>query len=214
MPLNPEFAENADPRCACVLLLDTSCSMAGARMNALNQGLKAFEQDIQADALAKRRVEIATVTFGGKVSKVHDFVTAGSFSAPALHADGGTPMGEAIVLGVQLVKQRKAEYKTNGVLYYRPWVFLITDGEPTDEWRSAASMVQAEMETKGLTFFAVGVEEADMKVLSSITPRCLKLNGLNFRDLFLWLSQSQKRVSSSKPSDQTPLPEVTFGSAV
>ena len=84
MPLNPEFAANPDPRCACVLLLDTSGSMNGAPIEALNAGLQAFQSDIQEDALAKRRVEIAIVTFGGVVQTVQDFVSASGFSAPAL----------------------------------------------------------------------------------------------------------------------------------
>src|ERR1039458_8966483 len=212
MALNPEFAANPDPRCACVLLLDTSGSMSGTPIDALNQGLQAFQMDIQEDALAKRRVELAIVTFGGSVQKVQDFVSAGSFVAPSLTAGGGTPMGEAIALGLQLVKSRKAEYKSSGVVYYQPWIFLITDGEPTDEWQNAAQMVKAEMSANALTFFAVGVGEANMQILSSITPRALKLEGLKFKDLFLWLSQSQKRVSGNKPGQQTPLPQIAFGS--
>jgi len=214
MSLNPEFAANPDPRCACVLLLDTSGSMNGAPVEALNAGLQAFQSDIQEDALAKRRVEIAIVTFGGAVQTVQEFVSAASFSAPALAANGNTPMGEAIALGVQLVKNRKAEYKSNGVLYYQPWIFLITDGEPTDEWQSAAQLVQSEMTARTLAFFAVGVAGANMDVLKSITPRALKLDGLKFRELFMWLSQSQKRVSGSKPGEQTALPQIGFGAPV
>src|ERR1035441_1043763 len=127
MALNPEFAANPDPRCACVLLLDTSGSMDGPPILALNQGLQAFQADIQEDPLAKRRVELAIVTFGGSVRKVQDFTVAGNFTAPSLVAGGGTPMGEAVALGLQLVKSRKAEYKSNGVVYYQPWIFLITD---------------------------------------------------------------------------------------
>jgi uncharacterized protein YegL len=214
MALNPEFAENPDPRCACVLLLDTSGSMSGSPIDALNQGLQTFQSDIQEDALAKRRVEIAIVTFGGAVHIVQDFVSAGSLVAPTLAAGGGTPMGEAIALGLQLVKNRKAEYKASGVLYYQPWIFLITDGAPTDEWQSAAQMVQAETSAKALAFFGVGVEGANMQILSSITPRALKLDGLKFKELFIWLSQSQKRVSGSKPGQQTPLPQIGFGAPV
>ena len=214
MALNPEFAANPDPRCACVLLLDTSGSMSGTPIDALNQGLQAFQLDIQEDALAKRRVEIAIVTFGGSVQKVQDFVSAGAFVAPNLNAGGGTPMGEAIALGLQLVKSRKAEYKSSGVLYYQPWVFLITDGEPTDEWQSAAQMVQSESSAKALAFFAVGVGGANMQILSSITQRAMKLDGLKFKDLFVWLSQSQKRVSGSKPGEQTALPQIGFGAPV
>lgn len=214
---NPEFANNPDPRCACVLLLDTSGSMSGAPINALNQGLKAFQQDLQEDGLARRRVEIAIVTFGnGGVQTIQDFVTAGEFAAPNLSEGGNTPMGAAIQLGLDLVRDRKATYKQNGIVHYRPWVFMITDGGPTDgdAWRSAAQRVKTEVAAKGLEFFAVGVAGADMQVLSEITPRALVLDGLKFRELFVWLSQSQRRVSGSKVGEQVPMPKVSFGSPI
>lgn len=214
MALNPEFAINPEPRCACALLLDTSWSMSGAPIDALNAGLAALQVDLQEDALAKRRVELAVITFGGSVTQVHDFVSAGSFAAPQLSAHGATPMGEAIAVALSLVKNRKADYKANGVPYYQPWIFLITDGEPTDEWQSAAQMVQSEISAKALTFFGVGVANANMNILKSITPRALLLDGLKFRELFLWLSASQKRVSASKVGDQTALPKTDFGSPV
>jgi uncharacterized protein YegL len=213
--LNPEFALNPDPRCACVLLLDTSASMKGKAISELNNGLKTFRSDLSDDPLASRRVEIAIVAFGKSgVTKIQDFVTADQFAAPELSADGKTPMGEAINLALDLVSLRKADYKENGISYYQPWVLLITDGAPTDDWKAAAQRVQTETTARRLTFFAVGVQNADMEVLSQITSRTLKLDGLRFNDLFVWLSQSQKRVSSSKPGDQTALPPVTFGAPI
>lgn len=210
--LNPEFAMNPDPRCACVLLLDTSTSMAGAAMEELNAGLRTFQTDIQEDSLARRRLEIAIVSFGGTVRTVQDWVSAGFLQAPTLVADGGTPMGQAVAQGLQMVRARKEEYKAAGISYYQPWVFLITDGAPTDEWKSAAEMVRQETARRGVNFFAIGVNNADMDVLKSFTDRTLKLNGLSFRELFLWLSQSQKGISRSKTDEQTALPAVTFGS--
>ena len=214
MVLNADFAANPDPRCACVLLLDTSHSMSGEPIRALNAGLAVFQRDIQEDPLARRRVEIAVVSFGGTVRKEQDFVAAGSFSAPTLSAGGTTPMGEAIALGLEMVKNRKADYKAGGMLYYRPWVFLLTDGEPTDDWKAAAQMARAEAAARGVAFFGVGVGDANMTILATITERTIKLNGLNFRDLFIWLSQSQRRVSASKPGEQTALPPITFGAPV
>ncbi len=85
-----EFADNPDPRCPCVLLLDTSGSMSGAPIDALNEGLRTFQADIQEDALARRRVEVAVITFGGVVQTVQDFAIAGDFVAPTLTASGGT----------------------------------------------------------------------------------------------------------------------------
>ena len=210
-----EFASNPDPRCACVLLLDTSYSMSGAPIDSLNAGLQVFRDDIQSDDLAKQRAEIAIVTFGESVRTVQDFVIAGAFQPPTLKADGSTPMGAAINVAIDLVERRKGEYKTNGVMYYRPWVFMITDGAPTDDWTTAASRVKHAEAADGLAFFAVGVSGADMDTLSKISVRSpIRLDGLKFRELFLWLSQSQRRVSGSKPGEQTPLPGLEGWSTV
>ena len=205
-----EFATNPEPRCACVLLLDVSGSMGGRPIAALNEGLSAFAADLSTDALASQRVEVAVVTFGGNgVDVRQDFVTAGQFEPVRLEASGGTPMGAAIERAITMVEERKEQYKSNGVLYYRPWVFLITDGEPTDDWKEAAVRVRQAEEANGLAFFAVGVEGANIDVLSQIAVRDpLRLQGLKFVELFVWLSQSQRTVSSSRPGDQTALPTV------
>lgn len=210
--LNPEFAANPDPRCACLLLLDTSGSMNGAPIDALNEGLSSFETDLQEDGLAKRRVEIAIVSFGGSVQIVQHWISASSFSAPTLSCQGATPMGQAIAQALQMVQARKAEYKAAGIAYYQPWIFMITDGAPTDEWQSAASLVQREVADRAISFFAVGVSGADIKTLKTITDRVVELSGLNFRELFVWLSASQRIKSASKPGEQNALPPVTFGS--
>jgi uncharacterized protein YegL len=216
LDVSVEFATNPEPRCACVLLLDVSGSMAGRPIDALNEGLRAFAADLGGDPLARQRVEVAVVTFGGDgVQTVHDFSTAGQFEPRSLAAGGGTPMGAGIVAAIDLVEARKAQYKANGIVYYRPWVFLITDGEPTDEWSGAAARVKAAEEANGLAFFTVGVEGANLDVLGSIAVRTpLKLQGLKFVELFVWLSQSQRTVSSSKPGDQTALPSVEGWAAV
>ncbi len=212
--LLPEFAMNPDPRCACVLLLDTSGSMAGAPIDELNAGLRVFQTDVQDDYLARRRLEIAVVTFGGTVTTVLDWVSAGQYEAPLLTPAGGTPMGEAVSRGLAMVNARKQEYKQAGISYYRPWIFLITDGAPSDEWHKVAETVRQESARKALNFFAVGVNNADMNTLEAFTDRTLKLNGLSFRELFLWLSQSSKSISRSRTDEQAALPAVTFGSPV
>ena len=86
--------------------------MNGAPISALNQGLLAFQKSIQEDALASRRVEVAIVTFGADgVQKIQDFVTGGDFAAPILEAGGATPMGEAIRVALEMVRERKATYR-------------------------------------------------------------------------------------------------------
>ncbi|HEY6286921.1 MAG TPA: VWA domain-containing protein [Ktedonobacteraceae bacterium] len=205
-----EFVTNPDPRCPCILLLDTSGSMNGSPIIALNQGLQAFQSDLLQDELAQRRVEIAIVTFGnGGVRPIQDFVTADQFQTPFLLADGDTPMGRAIELAITMLRNRKDQYKANGIAYYRPWIFMITDGAPTDQWELAAQSLRTEESAGSLAFFAVGVEGANMQILSQIAVRPpMMLQGLQFVNLFLWLSRSQKRVSSGKVGQQTALPPI------
>ncbi len=201
MPVGlPEFVDNPENRCPVILLLDTSGSMSGAPIMELSRGLGVFKESVQEDAMASLRVEVAIVTFG-PVRLIQDFVTIDHFIPPKLEAVGATPIGEAIDSALDLLERRKATYKENGIQYYRPWVFLITDGAPTDSWQHGAQRIrQAEIERR-LCFFAVGVEGADLNTLRQIAPPerpPLLLNGLDFRSMFVWLSTSMKKVSSSQ----------------
>lgn len=248
-----EFAENPEPRCPVVLVLDTSGSMQGKAIVELNEGLRAFSSAIKADRLASLRVEVAVLACGGKVRALdvrgpeqngdgdnkeiavfnrfglairprvsevpmdahQAFVTADVFQPPVLDANGETPLGEAVSRALALLRDRKEIYKQNGLDYFRPWIFTITDGKPTDKgWESVADQVRQEEERKGVVFYGVGVEGADMQTLArfSQSRQPLKLKGLAFGDLFTWLSKSLSAITHSRPGEQAPLPPVGWGS--
>lgn len=211
-----EFAENPEPRCPCILLLDVSGSMQGPRVDALNEGLRTFKEELNQDSLANKRVEVAIVTFNNDVQVVQDFVTADQFEPPTLIAQGLTHTGAAINEALDMIEARKKQYRNNGVAYYRPWVFLITDGEPQGESDSiverAAQRVKDEENNKRVAFFAVGVEGTNMTRLSELVVRSpLQLKGLNFQEMFIWLSASMQRISQSKPDEEVALPPPGWG---
>jgi uncharacterized protein YegL len=202
---NMEFADNPEPRCPCLLLLDTSESMHGDKIRELNAGLVEFAMQLRADAMASKRVEIGIVTFG-PVKVVQPFVTADSFTPPELMASGNTPMGGAVVQAADMIARRKRSYRENGIGYYRPWIFMISDGEPTDDVRRAQDVIKRSESARSFMFYCVGVAGADMNALGAISVRQpLRLKGLAFNKLFVWLSHSLSTVSRSQISDTPAL---------
>jgi len=205
-PFDPgRYVDNPSPRCPCLLLLDVSASMTGHPIEELNAGLVQFKDELNADPLASKRVQVGVVTFG-PVETVTDFIDAQQWVAPVLKPKGNTPMGGAIEHGLQMLEAQKAIYRSNGISLYRPWVFLITDGGPTDSWQNAARLVHEGESKKKFSFFAVGVDQANFDVLKQISvAEPIALKGLRFRDLFAWLSSSLGAVSHSNPGDEVKL---------
>ena len=200
------------PHLAAVLLLDTSGSMDGSNIRQLNEGLRTLKEELLRDDLARKRVELAVITFGDKgVNLMHDFSSIERFHPPALYADGGTPMGEAILKAIDLVERRKNDYKFTGVDHYRPWIFMITDGAPSDMrpgdslWNEVVKNVHNGEANRKFSFFAVGVDSANMDLLKEIAPSNripLRLKEGRWKEMFVWLSKSQREGSQKSPGGQ------------
>ena len=106
-------------------------------------------------------------------------------------------MVDGVREGINMVRQRKDWYRSTGQKYYRPWVIMITDGDPDpaqmSELPALAAEIEAGMKNKDFCFMAIGVEGANTSVLqtisnSEIPPRML--TGLKFAAFFRWLSST------------------------
>lgn len=212
--MNLELADNPTTRVPICLCLDASSSMDGAPIDELNNCTLMFFDAIKEDEVALYSADIAIITFSNDDARcIREFAGINNESdIPTIIANGGTPMGEAVNLSLDMLEERKKEYRQNGVDYYQPWLVLMSDGAPNgdpNELDRAIKRVNDLVASKKLVVFAIGVGEyADMDVLAKFSPnrRPLRLQGLKFREFFVWLSQSVVAVSQSTPGESVKLP--------
>jgi uncharacterized protein YegL len=222
---------NPDPRIACALLLDTSGSMGGSPIEELNKGFELFCQEIKDDELAAKRAEIAVITFGGPPQLVIPFTEGRDLKPRQLTASGDTPLGKALNMAVDQLQQQKEAYKKAGLEYYRPWLFVLTDGRPTDgeAFTAAAARVKDAEAQRHMSVFCIGIgEAADLGHLEELSGKRkpLRLEGLSFREFFSWLSaslgsasastafgSSDSGVAQAEEASQIPLPPAGWASA-
>lgn len=207
--------DNTNQRLPCVVLLDGSTSMDGKAINNLNEGLSVLERELKADDIASLRVQLLILRIGGHndVEVLTDWTDAIDFSAPLIEANGTTPLGEGVKVALQKLKEQKKRYKDNQITYNRPWLFMITDGAPTDpNWEKAAEKaVESEMKGK-VVVFPIGTEHADFDTLNKFSSRgALMLKDLDFKELFVWLSQSVSAGSQTEIGSETQLPAISWG---
>ena len=208
-----DLVNNPTPRVPVCLCLDVSGSMSGPPIDELNQGVKLLYDAIKDDEVALYSAEVSVVTFGGTdASCIVDFASLElQPNPPYLNASGMTPMGEAVNLALDLLEQRKEEYKDKGVDYYQPWLVLMTDGEPNGDSRKLQMAIDRTcrmVNSRKLTVFPIGIGSyADMGTLAKFSPNRspLKLQGLKFKEFFEWLSKSVSKTSQSTPGENIKL---------
>ncbi|WP_282186794.1 vWA domain-containing protein [Microbacterium aerolatum] len=175
----------------------------------MRRAVNLFYDAIDEDDDAHDSAEINIVEFNSSAAMVHDFASIDRLHRiETLNASGATSMGAGVNLALDSLEKRKATYSDSGVLYYQPWLVLMTDGGPTDNIDTAVSRVVDLVENKKLTVFPIGIgERADMRTLARFSPsrEPLRLSGLKFQEFFEWLSKSVARVSRSTPGDTVKL---------
>lgn len=212
-----QLIENPTARVPICLVLDASPSMGQAHrgdretpIEALNVGVQAFYEAISKDEMALYAADIAIITFSDVARIDADFGSV-ERGAPtvSIHRGGGTSIGGAVDLALDILERRKTQYKETGVDYYQPWLVLMTDGAPTDRTHHMAGSKASDMvRQKKLTIFPIGVgSQADIQTLGLFSPTRppLMLQGLRFTEFFEWLSRSVAATSRSTPGEAVKL---------
>ena len=232
-----EVAENYEQKCLCVLVLDLSGSMNEivddstavatgqtiyvdgknynivtggiSKLDNLIEGLQSFYTDIENDETTSQRLELAVVTFGDSVNVIQSPSLISDIQLPELMADGDTALVDAVDEAIDIVNNRKTWYKSTGQPYYRPWIILITDGEPNEgqDVSTLASKIKKDTSEKKYVFLPIGVDNANMQVLQSIQGQipAMKLKGTKFGSFFKWLSASMGTIVNAEAGEKVDI---------
>ena len=114
------------------LLLDCSASMSGEAIEATRNGVKALVADLRTDPQALETAYLSVITFCSTAQQVSPLTELLSFQEPNLEARGATALGEALRVLDQSVENEVRKSTPNQKGDWRPLVFLMTDGQPTD----------------------------------------------------------------------------------
>lgn len=238
MNFSAEFAENYEQKCLCVLVLDTSGSMneivdssnvvatgetifmdgkqynivtgGVSKLDGLNEGLRSFYDEIRNDETISQRLEVALITFNDIVSVVDGPCLVENSCLPELMAEGETALVDAVNEAIEMVDARKKWYRSTGQPYYRPWIILMTDGEPSSNQDISllAKRIKEDTAAKRYEFLPIGVDNANMSVLQQLSSGripAMKLKGTKFSDFFKWLSASMNTIVNTEEGQKADL---------
>jgi uncharacterized protein YegL len=205
------------PQAACALLLDTSRSMRGAPIRALEQGLETYREFLSKDEEAKMIVETCIISFNDEAKVVHPFSSVEQIPKVELNAGGWTSMGAAIELGIDQIEARKQYYKEEGIDYYRPFLVVITDGAPTDlkskqRFADLQTKLQAGAKDRKFIPLLFGTNNANfdkLKELVGDSGQVAGIDGARFEEFFRWLSKSVSGIKDSRPGDTIQFEDPT-----
>lgn len=202
------------------LLLDCSGSMMGEPIEAVKQGVKALISELRGDPQALETAYLSVITFDSSARQVSPLTELMMFQEPELRASGATALGGALNILIDCVNNevRKATETQKGD--WRPLVFILTDGSPTDiETFNKAAQSLKSLKVANIIACAAG-SNANTSYLKQITESVLMMNTLSAGDMaqfFAWVSGSIKTSSKSletKPGGAIELPPPPQGFVV
>lgn len=200
------------------LVLDCSESMAGSAIEEVAKGVDTLVSVLKSNPLALETVYLSVITFSRYAKQVVPLTELISFHPPKLSVRPGTAFGSAIQLLINCMGREVSKTSPTTKGDYRPLVFLLTDGQPTDDWHAAAAAIRAANNPRIANIYAIGCgPDVDPDNLREITDVVLTMPDMSpdaFRKAFVWLSASISTASTrlgrgdgTTPIDMPNLPE-------
>ena len=173
------------------LLIDTSGSMYGEPIEAVKNGMQALINALRQDPYALETAYLSVITFDNQANQVVPLTDLASFNAPSITAGGGTSLGDALKLLSTRVDAEVTKTTADTKGDWKPMVFLMTDGGPTDDWQ--AGLREFQQRKFGVVVACAAGTGANTSVLQQITENVVMLDvadTASYTAFFKWVSAS------------------------
>lgn len=199
------------------LVLDISGSMAGEPIEAVKNGVQVLVSTLRTDPYALETAFLSVITFDSSARQIVPLTELSMFQMPDIQATGCTSLGEALSLLANRVNTEVAKSTAEVKGDWKPLVFLMTDGEPTDNWQQGLN--DFKNQKFGMVVACAAGSGANTSILKQITEVVVQLDtadSATIKAFFKWVSASvstgsQKIEASGK--DVTGLNELPPGIA-
>ena len=195
-------------------LLDVSESMIGDDLRNLEAGVGEIVQNLRADAHALETVHLAVIGFAGKAKMLTPLMDLVSFYPPRLPVGSGTSLGAGLTVVMNEIDRCVVRRSPTTRGDYRPIVYLMTDGRPTDDVKPAIERWQQHY-AKRVTLVAIAMgEQADLSVLQQLSEHVMvfsKENSGDFAAVVRWVSMSISVQSQAVDSGTVSLAKPSVG---
>jgi uncharacterized protein YegL len=173
------------------LVIDTSGSMTGEPIEAVKNGIQMLISTLRQDPYALETAYISIITFDSSAKQIAPLTELATFQIPSIQATGTTAMGEALSLLADRVDNEVQKTTSDVKGDWKPLVFLMTDGCPTDNLKAGIDRLR---QTKtGMIIACAAGQGADEQKLKEITEIVVKLDTADsntIKAFFKWVSAS------------------------
>ncbi|MEL0649921.1 VWA domain-containing protein [Algibacter sp. TI.3.09] len=164
MAFNPaDFTVEEPKSIPVVLLLDTSSSMQGESIIALNNAVELMITKFKEAETLETFIKLSIITFGNEDVQLHTpLKEVSTIEFEKLNPGGMTPMGKALRMAKEMIED-KVIFKGRD---YRPAVILLSDGAPNDDWEKSLDNFVGNGRSSKCDRLAVAIgDDADKVVL-------------------------------------------------
>ena len=173
------------------LVLDTSGSMTGEPIEAVKNGVQVLISTLRQDPYALETAYLSVITFDSSARQIVPLTELSMFQMPEIQASGATSLGEALTLLAQKADSEVAKSTMEVKGDWKPLVFLMTDGGPTDNWQRG--LTEFKNRKFGMVVACAAGHGADTSVLKNITESVVQLDtadSATIKAFFKWVSAS------------------------